>query len=105
MAAKRSHGTAGRARAPGSLATDTDSPWKEALDRYFERCLAFFFPEAHADIDWTRGYEMLDKELQPIVRQAQLGRRYVDKLVKVWLRSGEERWLLIHVEVQAWKEG
>ncbi|HZW33046.1 MAG TPA: hypothetical protein VFF52_20185 [Isosphaeraceae bacterium] len=96
---------AGRSRARSSPATDSDSPWKEALDRYFERCMAFFFPQAHADIDWTHGYEMLDKELQPIVRQAQHGRRYVDKLVKVWLKSGEERWLLIHVEVQAWKEG
>jgi hypothetical protein len=105
MAAKRSRGTAGRGRAPGRPATDYDSPWKEALDRYFERCMAFFFPQAHADIDWTRGYEMLDKELQPIVRQAKQGRRYVDKLVKVWLKSGEERWLLIHVEVQTWKEG
>jgi hypothetical protein len=46
----------------GRPATDYDSPWKEALDRYFERCMAFFFPQAHADIDWTRGYEMLDKE-------------------------------------------
>ena len=105
MAGKRSHGTAGRGRVPGRPATDYDSPWKEALDRYFEPCMAFFFPQAHADIDWARGYEMLDKELQPIVRQAKQGRRYVDKLVKVWLKSGEEKWLLIHVEVQAWKEG
>ncbi len=67
--------------------------------------MAFFFPRAHAEIDWGRGYEMLDKELQPIVRQSKQGRRYVDKLVKVWLKSGEERWLLIHVEVQTWKEG
>jgi hypothetical protein len=66
--------------------------------------MAFFFPLAHAEIDWGRGYEMLDKELQPIVRQSKQGRRYVDKLVKVWLRSGEEKWLLIHVEVQTWKE-
>src|SRR5262249_42906915 len=105
MARRRRHGTARRGSARASPATDTDSPWKEALDRYFERCLALFFPQAHADIDWTRGHEMLDKELQPIVRQAKLGRRYVDKLVKVWLRDGEERWLLIHVEVEAWKEG
>ena len=48
---------------------------------------------------------MLDKELQPIVRQSKQGRRYVDKLVKVWLQSGAERWLLFHVEVQTWKEG
>jgi hypothetical protein len=82
-----------------------DSPWKEALDRYFDPCIAFFFPNAHDEIDWGRGYETLDKELQPIVRQAKHGRLYVDKLVKVWLKSGEEKWLLIHIEVQAWKEG
>jgi hypothetical protein len=85
--------------------TDYDSPWKEVLDRFFEAFMAFFYPEAHADIDWGRGYEMLDKELQKIVRTAKQGRRYVDKLVKVWLRSGEEKWILIHVEVQVWKEG
>src|SRR5436305_396482 len=28
---------------------DYDSPWKEALDRYFEAFLLFFFPHAHAD--------------------------------------------------------
>jgi hypothetical protein len=41
--------------------TDFDSPWKEALERYFPEFLAFFFPAAHADIDWRRGYEFLDK--------------------------------------------
>ncbi|MGO9923268.1 MAG: cytosolic protein [Isosphaeraceae bacterium] len=102
---KRSPRTTGRRRAPSGPGTDYDSPWKEALDRYFEQCMAFFFPEAHADIDWGRGYKMLDKELQPIVRQSKQRRRYVDKLVEVWLKSGEERWLLIHVEVQTWKEG
>jgi hypothetical protein len=74
-------------------------------DRYFEQCLAFFFPRAYADIDWGRGFETLDKELQPIVREAKHGRRYVDTLVKVWLKSSEEKWLLLHIEVQAWKEG
>jgi hypothetical protein len=80
-------------------------PWKEALDRYFEACLAFFFPQAHADIDWARGHEMLDKELQKVVPQAEQGRRVVDKLVKVWLKGGQETWLLIHIEVQSWREG
>ncbi len=94
-----------RRRARKALAVDYDGPWKEALDHYFEQCLAFFFPRAYADINWGRGFETLDKELQPIVRQAEHGRRYVDKLVKVWLKSGEEKWLLIHIEVQAWKEG
>ncbi|HEV3007110.1 MAG TPA: hypothetical protein VGX78_21745, partial [Pirellulales bacterium] len=95
----RKHNTARRKRG-----ADYDSPWKDALDHFFEACLAFFFPAAHADIDWGRRHEMLDKELQQIVRTAKLGRRHVDKLVRVWLKSGEARWLLIHVEVQARKE-
>jgi hypothetical protein len=84
--------------------SDYDSPWKEALERYFEAFIAFFFPQAHADIDWTKGYEFLDKELQRVVRDAEIGRRLVDKLVKVWRRSGTEAWVLAHVEVQGQEE-
>jgi hypothetical protein len=80
--------------------TDYDRAWKEVLERFFEEFLAFFFPRAHAGIDWSRGYEFLDKELQQVVRDAESGRRLVDKLVKVWNRAGEEAWVLLHVEVQ-----
>jgi len=31
---------------------------------------------------------------------AETGRRYVDKLVKVWRKDGIEEWVLIHIEVQ-----
>ena len=80
--------------------TDYDSPWKEALERYFPAFLAFFFPEAHGDIAWARGYEFLDKELQQAVRDAELGRRLADKLVKVWRLDGHAAWVLIHLEIQ-----
>ncbi|MGJ5675424.1 MAG: transposase [Nostochopsis sp.] len=78
-----------------------DSPWKEALENYFEAFLAFFFPQAHSEIDWECGYEFLDQELQQVVREAELGKRFVDKLVKVWRQNGEETWVLIHVEIQS----
>jgi hypothetical protein len=84
---------------------DYDSPWKEALDSFFEAFLELFFPEAHADIDWNRPCESLDKELQQIAPEAEIGRRYVDKLVKVWLKSGAEQWVLVHVEVQMSDDG
>ncbi len=80
--------------------TDYDSPWKEMLDGYFPDFMAFFFPEAYRDIDWSRGYESLDTELQQIVRDAELGRRLADKLMKVWRRNGAEQVVMIHVEVQ-----
>ena len=79
---------------------DEDSPWKEVLERYFEAFLAFFFPEVHAGIDWEKGYVFLDKELQKVVRDAELGRRLVDKLVGVCTREGHEAWVLVHIEVQ-----
>ena len=78
-----------------------DSPWKEALEQYFEAFLAFFFPQAHREIDWEYGYEFLEQELQQIVGEAELGRRFVDKLVKVWKQTGEETWVLIHIEIQS----
>jgi hypothetical protein len=79
---------------------DNDSPWKDILEAYFPQAMQFFFPQTAALIDWTRPYEFLDKEFQQIARDAKVGRRYADKLVKVWQLQGEEMWLLIHVEVQ-----
>ena len=81
--------------------TDYDSPWKEIIERYFPDFMAFFFPNIHAEINWNKGYEFLDKELQKVVRRAKTGRGYVDKLVKVWRMDGTEEWLLIHIEIQS----
>jgi hypothetical protein len=87
-----------------SVTTDYDSPWKEALDAYFEPFLALLFPQIHRQVDWSRGYESLDREFQQVVREAEVGRRYVDKLVKVWTKEGVECWVLIHVEVQTTRD-
>ena len=73
------------------MPTDFDSPWKEALDFYFQAFLALLFPAVYREIDWSRPYESLDKEFQQVVREAEMGRRYVDKLVKVWTLDGIER--------------
>ena len=83
---------------------DYDSPWKEILEQFFESGLAFFFPQMHAAIDWSRGYVFLDKELQKITPEAETGRQTVDKLAKVQLLGGQELWLLIHIEVQSQKD-
>ncbi len=79
---------------------DWDTPWKEALELYFAEFLQFFFPWIHDNIDWSKPCEFLDKELQQVIRDAERGRRLVDKLVKVWRLNGEETWVLIHLEIQ-----
>jgi hypothetical protein len=80
--------------------SDYDSPWKEALDVYFESFMQLCFPNIHKDIDWQRGYESLDMELREITRDAEIGNKVADKLVKVWLHTGEEVFVLIHIEIQ-----
>ena len=79
---------------------DYDTPWKEVVERYFPEFVRFFFPKAFQDIDWEKGYEFLDKELQKISKDAKIGHRYVDKLVRVWLKNGEDAWTLIHADIQ-----
>lgn len=81
-----------------------DSPWKQALEQYFEPFLVFFFPTAHSVIDWNYIPESLDKELQQLMPEAEVGKRIADKLFKVWRQGGEEAWVLVHVEVQSQEE-
>jgi hypothetical protein len=91
-------------RTEAAAMTDFDSPWKEAIEIYLRDFVAFFYPIIHSDIDWQRGYEFLDKELQKIRPRSATGRRYVDKLVKVHRTSGRPLWILIHIEVQTQRE-
>ena len=60
-----------------------DNPWKEVLDCFFQQCMQLCFPEQYSQIDWTVPAKMLDKELQRIAPQSEVGLRVVDKLVEV----------------------
>ena len=80
---------------------DYDTPWKEAIEQFFAEFMSMFFPDAAAKIDWAAGYEFLDKELQQIVRDAELGKRFADKLVRVRLaEGGDEQVIIVHLEIQ-----
>ena len=81
-----------------------DSPWKVIISAYFEEFMTFFFPYAADQINWSRGFESLDKELETLMRNEGKGKQLVDKLMKVWLKDGEEIWVLIHVEIQGTQE-
>ena len=80
--------------------TDYDSPWKNALEAYFKECIHFFFPAMAEEVDWEKGYLFLEKELQQVAKNAVIGRRYADKLVRLYRKDGSHEWVLAHVEVQ-----
>lgn len=55
---------------------DLDSPWKEVVEHAFPEFIDFYFPHASRQIDWARGYTFLDKELQKIARDGELGAQH-----------------------------
>lgn len=82
-----------------------DSSWRKIIDKLLPEFLAFYFPKIYRAIDFSKGVEFLDKELQKILpKEDDRGKRVVDKLVKVFLREGGERLLLLHIEVQGYRE-
>jgi len=80
--------------------TSRDALWKGILEEFFEFFLRYFYPEFVHLIDFEQGFEFLDKELSEIQIKSKDNRRYVDILVKVFLRDGSEEWVLFHIEVQ-----
>jgi len=87
--------------ASNALRSDHDTGWKNLIDKYFERFLEFFFPAAYARIDFLKGYDFLNKELQALLPKSETGKQYVDVLVKTHRKDGTKGWVLIHIEVQS----
>jgi hypothetical protein len=79
-----------------------DALWKGLIEDLADDFLTFFFPNAEEIFDFTRKISFLDKELEQLFPQQQddFSPKYVDKLLKVYLKSGREEWILVHVEVQ-----
>ena len=83
---------------------DQDGLWKKIIGELFEEFLLFFIPALHKEVDFSKEVEFLDKELYQEVVDDKKGKRYADRLAKVQLKNGKEKWVLIHVEVQGSKE-
>ena len=79
-----------------------DILWKGVLEDIFDDFLRFFNPDAEKLLDIDRGFEFLDKELEQVFppENDEYSPKVIDKLVKVFTRSGQEKWVLVHVEVQ-----
>jgi len=81
-----------------------DELWKDIIEALFPYFIQFFAPQFYDDVNWDMGFQFLDKELAQISPESAAGKRYVDKLVKVYLQNGAEQWVLVHVEVQSHRD-
>jgi predicted HTH domain antitoxin len=79
-----------------------DLLWKWILEWVIGDLVKFVFPEADQLFDLKKGFQFLEQELIEVYPQSilQTESRYVDKLVQIYLKDGQEQWVLIHIEVQ-----
>ncbi|MBC7473089.1 MAG: hypothetical protein H7263_02265 [Candidatus Sericytochromatia bacterium] len=68
-----------------------DEKWKNLISKFLKEFLSFFMPELYKQIDFDKGYEFLDGELNRIKIKSKSKNRRTDKLVKVYLRDGTEK--------------
>jgi len=77
-----------------------DSPWKEVAEAFFPDMLALLFPDIYADVDWSRGWESLDKDLVKLLPDSAVGNRWADKLFRVYRRKKLWKWLFNRGDVE-----
>ena len=80
-----------------------DPLWKSILEQTFSHFLQFIFTDADAVFDLNKPFDYLDKEFESLFppESTRRGVRYVDKLVKVFLKDGSEQFVLCHIEIQS----
>lgn len=79
-----------------------DLLWKGILEGCFPDFLRFFIANADELFDFTKDIEFLDKELAKLFPETKNKNRRADKLAKVFMKDGTEKWILAHVEIQGY---
>lgn len=83
---------------------DYDGVWKGFIKDFWREILKEFMPDLYDKADLNHEPEFLDKELRDILAgmdpNDNIPVRFVDTLMKVFLKDGHEEWVLLHIEVQ-----
>src|SRR3546814_14880743 len=83
-----------------------DELLKGVFEEWFAEFLRFLYPNADGLFDFSRGLTMMDKELLSVIpdRERKKGKRVAALLVKVYLKDGTEKWILLHTELEGRSE-
>jgi hypothetical protein len=81
-----------------------DLLWKAGIEEMPTEAISSLMRKQAHLIDFTRPPEFLDKELRAIINSNKKkldSNNHADFLVRVWMKDGQEQWILIHIEVQS----
>jgi predicted transposase/invertase (TIGR01784 family) len=90
-----------------------DILWKNIIEDIFDDFLRFFFAGSEQIFASEKGFDFLDTELGQLLdnNPSQLfptediqAPKHIDKLVKVFTGEGEDEYMMLHIEVQGYKD-
>ena len=79
-----------------------DELWKLIIPLLWEDFIQFFLPEWVGEIDFSHKPDFLDKDLKRLMPKGKSKNRTVDILMRVYLKNGQHKTFLLHIEVQAY---
>jgi len=83
---------------------DSDGFYKDLIARFFWNLLEMSLPDLYADADTNGEYETLDKEFTDILNtgasEIHTSPHFADYVIKVPMKNGDEKWILLHAEIQ-----
>ena len=82
----------------------SDQIWKNLIENFFEDFMNFFAGDISQDIAFENGFERLDKELGEILLNSEGHDRRCDELLKVKMKSGNGKWVFVHLEIQGYRD-
>ncbi len=77
---------------------DYDGAWKDILEAYLQEFMILCWPEKYQEIDWAKGYKMIEKEFTGFIPKN--SKQHLDKLVELYLKNGKSTLILLHLEIE-----
>lgn len=82
----------------------TDVGWKFVIDYLLPQFIEFFMPDLYEKVDFSISPKSLDNEFRTLFPESESNDRRVDKLFEVHLKNGENKWILLNIEVQSYED-
>ena len=95
--------TSRRKRIPPVEIIDFDALWKDFITEFLAETTQATLPDLWELVDWSVNPEFLEQEFINTLRgkfKIKDKRKHTDKLVKLRLLTGEDHYILFHIEVQ-----
>jgi DNA segregation ATPase FtsK/SpoIIIE-like protein len=77
-----------------------DGTWKLVIEEFYLDFMEFFLPDLFAVLDTSVAPEFLNQELLTIQKELNVPKQITDRLIKVQLLDGTQKWVLVHIEIQ-----